>query len=145
MPHILLLGAGFSRNWGGWLASEIGDALLQRVADDRYLSDILNRCPAFEDALSLLQGEASSGPQGKERLGKFENAIVQIFTQMNRSFAQRGNLDFSSVHKFSIEEIPCKIRCNFYPESRPTVGIKLPYSERYRVEGLSTSGDEPSE
>ena len=28
MPDILLTGAGFSRNWGGWLASEVFEYLL---------------------------------------------------------------------------------------------------------------------
>jgi hypothetical protein len=28
MPDILLTGAGFSRNWGGWLADEVFDYLL---------------------------------------------------------------------------------------------------------------------
>jgi hypothetical protein len=103
MPHILLLGAGFSRNWGGWLAREIGDALLQRVAGDQYLRDILNRSPAFEDALSILQGEAASSAQGKDRLAKFEDAISYVFDQMNRSYAGLGNLDFGSRHGYSIQ------------------------------------------
>jgi hypothetical protein len=28
MTHILLTGAGFSRNWGGWLANEVFEYLL---------------------------------------------------------------------------------------------------------------------
>jgi hypothetical protein len=28
MPHYLLTGAGFSRNWGGWLANEAFEYLL---------------------------------------------------------------------------------------------------------------------
>jgi hypothetical protein len=28
MPHYLLTGAGFSRNWGGWLANEVFEYLL---------------------------------------------------------------------------------------------------------------------
>ena len=28
MPKLLLLGAGFSRNWGGWLATEVFEYLL---------------------------------------------------------------------------------------------------------------------
>jgi hypothetical protein len=31
MTHLLLTGAGFTRNWGGWLASEIEGDLLQRL------------------------------------------------------------------------------------------------------------------
>ena len=32
MNHILLLGAGFSRNWGGWTTEELIGDLLGRVA-----------------------------------------------------------------------------------------------------------------
>src|SRR4051794_7608157 len=37
MHHILLLGAGFSRNYGGWLADELTADLMGRVSDDREL------------------------------------------------------------------------------------------------------------
>ncbi len=29
--HLLLLGAGFTRNWGGWLARELEGDILQRL------------------------------------------------------------------------------------------------------------------
>ena len=34
MQRVTLLGAGFSRNWGGWLATEVLGEILGRVADD---------------------------------------------------------------------------------------------------------------
>jgi hypothetical protein len=47
MGQILLLGAGFSRNWGGWLASEAFEYLLG--------------CPQVdEDIRSLLCGRTSA-------------------------------------------------------------------------------------
>lgn len=33
MQRYLLLGAGFSRNWGGWLASEVCDDLVWRLKE----------------------------------------------------------------------------------------------------------------
>lgn len=39
--HILLTGAGFTRNWGGWLAKELEGDLLARLAQDRELRDLL--------------------------------------------------------------------------------------------------------
>ena len=62
MNHILLLGAGFSRTWGSWLASEafefllgcptvIGNPQLRRLLWDSRLRG------GFEDALDELQSE----------------------------------------------------------------------------------------
>ncbi len=43
MAHILLLGAGFSRNWGGLLATEVFDYLigLPEIKGDAYLTKLL--------------------------------------------------------------------------------------------------------
>lgn len=37
MAHLLLLGAGFTHNWGDWLAGELADDLISRLADNRDL------------------------------------------------------------------------------------------------------------
>jgi hypothetical protein len=81
MPHILLLGAGVSRNWDGWLASEIGSDLAGRLADDRYLSDLLTRAGGFEDALSIVQAEFKRAPteEARARLRKFQHALQATF------------------------------------------------------------------
>jgi hypothetical protein len=42
-PHILLLGAGFSRNWGGWLADEVSDYLMSHPRIDDGLRELLQR------------------------------------------------------------------------------------------------------
>ena len=55
MPHILLLGAGFSRNWGGWLADEAFEYLIgcPQVDDDiRTLLWTHKRSGGFEGARS---------------------------------------------------------------------------------------------
>jgi hypothetical protein len=41
MSHILLTGAGFSRNWGGWLATEAFEYLLGAVEVDDQLRHLL--------------------------------------------------------------------------------------------------------
>lgn len=56
MTRVLLLGAGFSRNWGGWLASEAFEYLLgcPEVAARPLLRDMLWQCQGkggFEAAL----------------------------------------------------------------------------------------------
>ncbi len=52
MTHIALLGAGFSRNWGGWLATEVLGELLGRVIGDPETYAKLRRLQNFEDTLA---------------------------------------------------------------------------------------------
>ena len=50
MPHYLLLGAGFSRNWGA-LSEEITGSLLSELHDDAELARTLRQGP-FEFLIS---------------------------------------------------------------------------------------------
>jgi len=104
LPHILLLGAGFSRNWNGWLANEIGGDVAGRVAADRYLSEVLSRADGFEDALSQIQSEYKSSPnaENKARLDKFQGAILATFGSMNDAFARLLQLNFCNDLEFDI-------------------------------------------
>src|SRR5260221_12425019 len=85
MAAILLTGAGFSFKWGGKLAREINTALALRVQSDSHLADLLHRNPNFEEALTELQNEVatSARPGAPERLQKLENAIIEVFDDMN--------------------------------------------------------------
>jgi hypothetical protein len=103
MPHYLLTGAGFSANWGGWVASEAFEYLLgcPEIMADPQLRDLLWRYQAaggFEDALAELQRGYSSGfaQQWSERqLIQFQSAVGRMFDDMNRGFLNRRDLEFS--------------------------------------------------
>lgn len=74
MNHLLLLGAGFSRNWGGWLANEVFEYLLgcEQIQQDDYLKTLLwksRNTGGFEKALSEVQANH------KKALPLFEAAI----------------------------------------------------------------------
>jgi hypothetical protein len=91
MPHILLTGAGFSRNWGGWLADEAFEYLLgcQQVDDDiRALLWKHKGLGGFEAALSHLQSELDrrQDSASEQRLAKLESAISEMFADMNKAF-----------------------------------------------------------
>jgi hypothetical protein len=49
--RVLLLGAGFSRNWGAPLSEEIDGSLLSDLYDDEVLAKKLNNRP-FEELFS---------------------------------------------------------------------------------------------
>jgi hypothetical protein len=58
--HICLLGAGFSHNWGGWLARDVNEYLLTcpEVQGNGVLRDVLLRFKdngGFEAAVASLQ------------------------------------------------------------------------------------------
>jgi hypothetical protein len=50
MTHILLLGAGFSGNYGGWLAAELTADLMGPVSDGAELLKQLRQQHGFEAA-----------------------------------------------------------------------------------------------
>lgn len=87
-----LTGAGFSRNWGGWLAQEAFEYLLGAPEIDEPLRQLLwrhYRSGGFEAALGELQdqstrqGDATSARQ----LLSLQNAIGRMFADMDAAFA----------------------------------------------------------
>jgi hypothetical protein len=93
MRPYLLLGAGFSRNWGGWLASEVFEYLLGRpeIADDEELRRLLwvtQPKGGFELALSELQSTKASAT-AEVKLKKLEAAVIGMFDEMNEGYETR--------------------------------------------------------
>jgi len=95
MPHILLTGAGFSRNWGGLLANEAFEYLLGCPQADmdlrQFLWEVKNRGGGFEDALTQLQGayDAEFSPQIEQNLRNLTSAVYTMFLDMSIGFAGR--------------------------------------------------------
>jgi hypothetical protein len=103
--HFLLLGAGFSRNWGGWVASEAFEYLLgcpEIMADERlrkllWVHQAHQLGGGFESALAELQNNVTtwaSQPWSDSQLVNFQNAIGRMFTAMNQAFLNRNDLEF---------------------------------------------------
>jgi hypothetical protein len=91
---VLLLGAGFSNNWGGPLASRVFDWLLSspEISGDDHLKQCLwhhQNAGGFENALAQVQIEflASPSDENKERLENFQRAINNIFAVMESGFS----------------------------------------------------------
>lgn len=90
--HILLLGAGFSRNWNGWLASELNGELMSRLARTPLVARQLRISGNFEETLGNLQQVVDQGGN-REGLDALQLAIAGAFADMNRSFAQMASID----------------------------------------------------
>jgi SIR2-like domain len=85
MNLVLLLGAGFSRNWGGWLASETFEYLLGCSEIDHHIRARLlshRNTDGLEGALAELQEE------GGTRLRRFEEALTRMFGDMNTALTK---------------------------------------------------------
>ena len=94
MPNfVLLTGAGFSKNWGGFVAREVTNALMSQLQNNPYLLQALNR-GNFEDVLSQVQSEylATRTAETQDRLNAMQGALADVFGRMNAHFAAR--LDF---------------------------------------------------
>ncbi|WP_125957219.1 SIR2 family protein [Novosphingobium sp. MD-1] len=102
MTHYLLLGAGFSRNWGGWLAGEVFEYLLGRpeVAENEELRQALwvsQSKGGFEYALETLQARQKTGDQtAATLLETLQIAVVAMFNDMNEGFNGIINWEFSN-------------------------------------------------
>src|SRR4051794_38820554 len=93
MPHYLLTGAGFSRNWGGWLASEVFEYLLGAGLDrsiTKLLWETKEKGKGFEDVLSILQRNAVNDPfpEAQVALESLTNAIALMFHQMGAGYSR---------------------------------------------------------
>ncbi len=110
MTHVLLIGAGFSRNWGGWLASEALEYLLgsPEVIDDGQLRSLLWRHQesgaGFEGALEELQAAYLRDPTNNaKRLMALQTAISRMFDDMNRAFLELVDWEFSADRERKVQ------------------------------------------
>jgi hypothetical protein len=105
VTRVLLLGAGFSKNWGGWLAKNLfgklaghplvdGDPVIKRA--------VWHQRKNFEDALAYLR-DADPG-----RALKFETAISDAFHDMNRAFVGED------VPRFPLDHPTCVWLAKFH-------------------------------
>jgi hypothetical protein len=108
MTHYLLLGAGFSRNWGGWLAGEVFEYLLGRpeVVNSQELRRILwdsQSKGGFEYALESLQVSARRGDDAAAgNLEKLQTSVVAMFNDMNQGFDRIVDWEFSNQREYQV-------------------------------------------
>jgi len=100
---LLLTGAGFTRNWGGWLAKEIEGDLLGRLADHSQLQQLLHESDGFEVVLERCQRDAAGGnAPAQHRYDDLQKAVAASFHAMNVALANRPQFHFSNDRKYSV-------------------------------------------
>lgn len=110
--RVLLLGAGFSRNWGGWLANEATEYLLgSKHLDASHRSLLLSnkRSGGFETALGMLQQRYKRSQSGDDRnkLKSFESALASMLEDMNTGF---GRLQFEFQRDQAMTILECLVQ-----------------------------------
>jgi hypothetical protein len=92
IPHILLTGAGFSHNWGGYLAKEAFDYLLGFTEFDEDLRSVLwaDQAKGFETTLARLRKEYEENysPQVEQDFNNMTTAVRRMFGDMWLAFGQ---------------------------------------------------------
>lgn len=103
MRYVALLGAGFSKNWHGWLSAEVFDYFLtcSEIRENdrlrRLLWDHKARGNGFEGALEELQRAYSEDPEtARADLQALERSILRMLSDMNSAFLADGMLEFDS-------------------------------------------------
>jgi hypothetical protein len=92
MSYYLLLGAGFSKNWGGLLASEVFNDLLSADELDEFTRNLLYRANepkggGFEAVLAKLQGATDA--ENVKRYNTLISVLAGIFNAMGQAYMQR--------------------------------------------------------
>jgi hypothetical protein len=105
VTHILLTGAGFTRNWGAWLASEAFEYLLgcPDVDDElrRELWTDQNKGSGFESTLGRLQQEASTRPAKQNLFNMLTRALVGMFNTMDLGLKGR-DFEFQNDMRYQL-------------------------------------------
>src|SRR5262245_49468981 len=105
MNCVLLLGAGFSRNWNGRLASEMRSDLLAALHSDAHLLRLLQQHD-FETVISMVQADFARTPneETRQRLHRAQDVVRAIFGSMNDVFMRRGTMEFGNDAAFMIQK-----------------------------------------
>ena len=120
MNTLLLLGAGFSRNWAaGWQI--IVDYLLAapEVQADSPLKDLIwqHAKVGFESALEQLQQQATDNPEStavQRRLVSFQSALERMFRELNAVFFEDPDFEFNHQIGSHRARVPRALRCHLY-------------------------------
>jgi hypothetical protein len=87
MTAILLTGAGFSRNWGGWLANEAFEYLLGRPELNARIRNCLWKFGGnFENTFQELLAASKRGEMESQDFGAFNTMLLTMFEHMKLGF-----------------------------------------------------------
>jgi hypothetical protein len=90
LNYYILTGAGFSKNFGGWVSSELWAFLIghHTIQNNEKLKELLwnNKNNGFENALHEVKKNAENNEEWKETYIVLQNVISEAFEEMNESY-----------------------------------------------------------
>jgi hypothetical protein len=108
LRHLLLTGAGFSRNWGGWLAYEVFEYLLgcDEISNSPQLRQLLwqhQQQNGFESALAEVQRNyIFDHVNHLNDLRRLQLAINGMFGHMNRNFFEEQRFEWTQDREMTV-------------------------------------------
>lgn len=95
--RVLLTGAGWSRNWGGRIASEIWDVVMGHslVTNNQRLRSLLLNEPSFENALS----KTFEGPFTETDRSALTGAIFDTFRDMDQEISRSDQDPWVNIYQ----------------------------------------------
>lgn len=93
----ILTGAGWTRNWGGRLASEVWQDLMSNPAiqDHASIRELMLEEGSFESVLGRLQGSPSNAAEREV----FERAVMDVFIAMDAEVARPRRQPWINIYK----------------------------------------------
>lgn len=112
--HHLLLGAGFSRNWGGWLANEVFEALIgdpkvrahEDVLEELWKQHAHPGGGGYEAALAIFESkyEHNRSSMQQAKLEDLQSCVLSLIREMDSNLVVGVNeLNFSSNISFCLK------------------------------------------
>ena len=89
-PHVLLTGAGFTKNFGGFLAKELQPRILGRVSNRPELRNLLMASADWESALTSVR---ESGSEDTKKA--LQEAIYDCFREMDDVLRRQPPMDIA--------------------------------------------------
>jgi hypothetical protein len=122
---LLLTGAGFSRNWGAWLADEVFEYLLGSPDLRPAARDSLWRAKARRQGFEYALAELGDGERQH-----LESVIAGMLNQMNTSLKMLTGIEFSNDHRRSVKRFLANFDAIF------TLNFDLLLEEHYLDAGI---------
>jgi hypothetical protein len=119
MNAVILLGAGFSHNWGGRLAKEVFQQLIgnPEIRKSERLIRLLwqhNAAGGFEDALAEVQRDYQLDPdRHAAELKVLQNAVLEMFAAMNEGYSAKIDWEFQQDRAFMVRTFLVQFRAIF--------------------------------
>jgi uncharacterized protein len=137
--RVLLTGAGFSRNWGGYTAAEMWSRILgdADVQENEELRGLLIEDTSFETALA----KARTGSVSNDAAQKLEKATLRAFQSLDRQLLSAAISGPDWINIYSVQKFLCRFFWHPLGKSPPDTGYIFTVNQDLWLEHFLISTD----